>query len=290
MNCKNPLIVPNPAWFPGSSEPRGFKVPCGKCLSCRIARRGEWVVRLICEFESWKPHASFITLTYSDENLPPDGSLLKSDLQKFFKRLRKVKDIKYFACGEYGDHTFRPHYHAIVFGLDYMEGRKLLPTLWTKGRTSSDSVTMDSIRYVAGYVEKKLYGNDAKETYEIVGSRPTKEGRATPVFRKLPPFSLTSLGIGKEWCLAHRERLLRDNGVKYQGKFLGFPRYFRKVLGIDKLYMYEIAQEKEKEVDERLIAQGIDPDFLGNYKLEACKHYDVELHQKHSLFKGRNKI
>ena len=43
--------------------------------------------------------------------------LSKTDLQKFFKRLRKSygKKVRYFACGEYGPEHFRPHYHVLFF-------------------------------------------------------------------------------------------------------------------------------------------------------------------------------
>ena len=47
-------------------------------------------------------------------------SLRKRDFQLFMKRLRKKYSddrIRFYACGEYGSETFRPHYHAILFGL-----------------------------------------------------------------------------------------------------------------------------------------------------------------------------
>ena len=49
--------------------------------------------------------------------------LKKSDFQKFIKRLRKDYDIKYFACGEYGDKTLRPHFHAILFGVNFSDDK-----------------------------------------------------------------------------------------------------------------------------------------------------------------------
>ena len=64
------------------------------------------------------PHNAYITLTYNDDHLPANGSLQPRDLQLFWKRLRKARTpgIRYYACGEYGDQTARPHYHAIIFG------------------------------------------------------------------------------------------------------------------------------------------------------------------------------
>ena len=89
---------------------------------CRIALSREWATRVLHESDYWD-HSCFTTLTYNNEHLPKDGSLHKDELQKFFKRLRKYlgdRKMKYFACGEYGDEGHRPHYHAILFGIDYL--------------------------------------------------------------------------------------------------------------------------------------------------------------------------
>lgn len=107
--------------------------------------------------------ACFITLTYSDENLPENGSLSSRDLQLFFKRLRKKLPhrIRYFACGEYGERFKRPHYHAIIFGLENScLTWQLISDVWNKGIIDVGSVTKDSISYVAGYVSKKINNED----------------------------------------------------------------------------------------------------------------------------------
>lgn len=124
-------------------------------MACRIAKTREWSTRIIHEMDYF-PKNSFVTLTYCDETLPKDGSIHKEELVKFFKRLRKdlgSRKIKYFACGEYGEKTGRPHYHSIIFGLG-SEEKELLRSAWSKGFIYSGSVTYDSARYVAGYVMK----------------------------------------------------------------------------------------------------------------------------------------
>jgi hypothetical protein len=130
-------------------------------------------------------HNSFITLTYADENLPADGGLALPDLQGFFKRLRARADyssgakLRFFACGEYGENTLRPHYHALVFGYDFDDKRRiavtskgypryeseLLSEIWGKGHTELGSVTHQSAGYVARYTMKKINGDLAKEYY-----------------------------------------------------------------------------------------------------------------------------
>ena len=109
----------------------GIKVPCGKCLGCKLDYSRSWADRMILELQSNDGKGIFVTLTYNNDHVPftfdedfpdvPNGfSLCKRDLQLFFKRLRKRfpdKTIRYYACGEYGHQTQRPHYHCIIFGL-----------------------------------------------------------------------------------------------------------------------------------------------------------------------------
>lgn len=60
-------------------------VPCGKCVACLLARKGNWVRRINMELYSLPSayNSVYITLTYSDENCP--SSLDKSVLQKFIE-------------------------------------------------------------------------------------------------------------------------------------------------------------------------------------------------------------
>lgn len=110
-----------------------IEVPCGNCTACRLAYSRDWANRCSLEL-GYHKSAYFVTLTYSPDFVPRvdyiDGStgellealtLRKRDFQLFMKRLRKRfsdQHIRYFAAGEYGSKTFRPHYHAIIFGLE----------------------------------------------------------------------------------------------------------------------------------------------------------------------------
>lgn len=116
----------------------------------------------------------FVTLTYDVPSEPEGGFLLASDLQKFFKRLRKRVygssgasflfdsrfPIRYFACGEYGSIRGRPHYHALIFNLSFGDGLRCgtdlfqsdtLSSLWPFGLSTFGAVTAKSAQYVAGY-------------------------------------------------------------------------------------------------------------------------------------------
>lgn len=134
--------------------------------------------------------AWFVTLTYRPEDDPiacdPETgealdwlTLRKRDLQLFFKRLRKAypsDHIRYFAAGEYGDQTFRPHYHCIIYGLhlDDLEVYKKSPLgftywnspklekVWSYGFAVVAEVTWESCAYTARYCMKKRNGKDSR--------------------------------------------------------------------------------------------------------------------------------
>lgn len=85
MDCVHPRSVRNPktrTWM---------QVPCGMCISCRIAKTREWKLRLTMEQSQWK-ESCFVTLTYDDDHLhmTPCGhmTLWPDDMQKFVKRTR----------------------------------------------------------------------------------------------------------------------------------------------------------------------------------------------------------
>lgn len=162
-------------------------IPCGKCMPCRINLAEQWSNRCLLELKDFN-QAIFVTLTYDDEHLQfgyrinsryktltYEPSLVKRDLQLFNKKLRKYYDDKnikfrFFACGEYGGRTARPHYHIIYFGLplpfdckilkangpNTLYSSEFLASLWGKGLVSVGSVSADSIAYVARYTTKKF--------------------------------------------------------------------------------------------------------------------------------------
>ena len=263
MKCQNPRTLKT-----------GLVVPCRQCLACRINYREAWKLRCLYELDNWDS-AAFITLTFSDKYLltkeNPD-SLDKKELQQFFKRLRlnaerkygshqevnengnersvSNKPIKYFACGEYGGERERPHYHAIVFGMDNFndDDRDLIKSSWNtspdfrcedwmfdkeRGRDSAiQEVTPDDIAYVCGYVEKKLFGAEANSEYTLKG--------------RTPPFSLMSQGLGLDFALKNKERLFA-NAYTYTttGKRIGLPAYLRDKLGINMAERLEKQEVKE---------------------------------------------
>lgn len=131
-------------------------VGCGQCLSCRVNRRRVWTWR--CMLESMCHDGNcFVTLTYSDDCLPAGGTLVPRDLKLWLKRFRKKLDckVRFFAVGEYGEESFRPHYHLSVFGVG-PEVAPIVADTWKFGFSSCYEFTAETAQYVCGYVLKKL--------------------------------------------------------------------------------------------------------------------------------------
>lgn len=101
---------------------------------------------------------AFITLTYDDAHYTP--SLNYNDFRLFMRRVRKQHGpTRFFAAGEYGETTLRPHWHALLFGLTFQGtpvGHQIyrspeLEKLWPYGFSSYGEVTLASAAYVAAY-------------------------------------------------------------------------------------------------------------------------------------------
>lgn len=117
---------------------------------------------------------TFVTLTYSEDRV----SLAPGDLRDFIKRLRSrvaPHRFRFYAVGEYGDKTQRPHYHACLFNFPTcLRGRsrysklfttccsscELVRETWGHGHVYLGAVEPASAEYVARYVVKKLTNKD----------------------------------------------------------------------------------------------------------------------------------
>lgn len=121
--------------------------------------------------------AHFITFTYDDDNLPTDNNLSKKHFQDFMKRLRKeqkkISDdkIRYYAVGEYGEKTNRPHYHAIIFNLKSSVLIKI-DKIWKNGQTLTGSATQSSIHYVTKYMIKINQVPGRTKQFSLMSRRP----------------------------------------------------------------------------------------------------------------------
>lgn len=225
------------------------RVPCGQCIACRLNYGKLWSIRMM---EELKHHdkACFATLTYDDEHVG-DYNLVKSDLQKFWKRLRKERSVRYFACGEYGDRFKRPHYHAIIYGVDPSE-IDLIQKYWDKGYVKLGTVTPDSCSYVAKYMTKKLRGKALDDKLE---EDPDYQNEFVLMSRRP--------GIGSNLS-PEMVRFLRDNGFIWRkGHRSGLPRYYKEKYWIPSKKFDEDRDALEKhlnnfEINDKIIRKRLD--------------------------------
>lgn len=227
-----------------------FVIPCGQCTGCRLERARQWAMRCT-HAASLHDRNCFITLTYDDDHLPADKSISTDEMQRFWKRLRertKVKNLKYFAAGEYGEKRGRPHYHACVFGFDFSDKKyayksqsgedlyssELLSSVWGNGRCDIGAVTFESACYVARYTLSKRYGPDAEAYYARLGIEPER--------------AWMSKGIGKEWFEKFQGDCYPKDYLTLRGVQQRPPIYYDRLLTKnDPVLMQEIKDRRERD-------------------------------------------
>lgn len=234
------------------------------------------MIRIVEEFKCWNK-ASFVTLTYSNENLPQivnhqtgetHGTLVKKHFQDWLKRFRqsywrkhhKKAIFKYYLCGEYGPRTFRPHAHIIFFGLDRLDINDAIIDWQEKyGFVDYEAIDLlhikslsNTARYIGKYASKGVYDNPL-----------IKLGLVAPTFR------LMSKGLGlsyvQKMSAYHKNGDIYEitdkynytlNGLKY-----ALPRYYKtKIFGEKSRLQYQISNI--------LLARN---DELYNQKLESIQ-------------------
>nr|QJB19602.1 MAG: replication initiator protein [Microvirus sp.] len=238
-----------------SLDNRRKSLPCGRCIGCRLDRSRGWAMRCIHEASLHESNC-FITLTYAPEFLPEGGTLVKKHFQDFMKRLRKKfgSGIRFFHCGEYGDLYKRPHYHAIIFNLDFDDkvlykienGCRLytsdnLHSLWPYGLCTVGAVTFESAAYVARYIMKKVTGDMAEAHY---GGR-------------LPEYTTMSRrpGIAFDWFKKFKSDVYPSDQVIVRGFPCKPPRYYDTLFELEDPLLFQSLKEKRSVVTEKRLRE-----------------------------------
>ena len=276
MKCLYPVMAKD------KSTGKPYTFPCGHCIPCKINKSLDWLIRLEYENMCHKDSA-FVTLTYNDEHLPDNNSLVKADFQKFMKLLRANSDNKYmyYAVGEYGEAQKkymsdgadephgRPHYHAIIYGLkpDCDDSRELVYKSWKKCNPEQilnpifnavGTVTHDSMIYVCDYMQKKQYGLNGDKLY----------GTAQP------PFSLCSQRLGLTGFQDDDIYNILHNGyIIYNGIKHPIPRYFRNKYDIKSVFTISEDDVYKKYALEKGLVKYEDVDFYDS--ISASKQYNA---------------
>ena len=233
--------------------------------------------------------AWFVTLTYNHEEIPTNGSLRPQDLQRFFKALRRdrpPKSLSYFGCGEYGETSQRPHYHAVLFGLDLLDKHlwrdhpsrpawrsRTLESYWKLGHSEFSTVTPQSASYVSGYVTKKVSKRDDPNAYVRV------DDQTGELFDIEPEFTRMSLrpAIGKRWIEKYWREVYPLDRIIFNGREYKPPRYYDKWMELhhpDVLIDVKLKRDREAT-------------YLPPEKLLAKETIHTARNQ---LFRKRNKV
>lgn len=224
-------------------------LPCGHCIICKTNKMSDWLIRIVHEAQA-SIQSLFVTLTYDNDHLvvndDDQGILVKADLQKFFKRLRKQGcKVRYYAVGEYGTKFGRPHYHVILFAqrpIDFTH----IQSAWNLGRIHVGTLTPASAAYTLKYVFEK------KGDYK---GRP-------------PPFATMSRkgGIG-HWKIA---TLPKRNWLYHNNYKKRLPRFYK-----DKMFSKEEKiQLREATIRESEMLIQKDIEYL---RQKGYEHPEVEL-------------
>lgn len=273
---------------------RIYPLNCGQCTPCRLNYASDKATQMMCE-TSMHPEEEcwFLTITYNDEHLPHNKVRMKTDrkgytgwkqivgisldqknAEAFWKRLsfRYGSGIKKVYCGEYGSETYRPHGHAIVWGLklDVTRLKKWtvnkwgdpiwrceeLEELWHDGHLQTPKkrkgqcmgnilvgrVTWNTCSYVARYTLKKAIQATNNEEYN-------KWYKAQA---KRPEYIIWSNGVGKEYYEQNKDKIyISDSLVTFnkKGSLTVKPpkSYDRRLKEVDPKLYQSIKEKRTKQ-------------------------------------------
>lgn len=238
-------------------------IPCGKCIGCKAAGAKDFSVR--CYHESlshtryWQdpetrktseiPNSVVLTLTYDQDHLPADGLLDHSTFQRFLKRLafHRGSSPRFFMCGEYGGKSLRPHFHAVLFGVDFDDRHKVqlsdgqvvemspeLDSYWSDrngriGFATLDDFSFEGAGYVAGYVAKKMVETFDPRRMIVVTDEVTGESKYVdpgPEYRQMS----RNPGLGRAWIEDHLDEVYPADVVRIGPYKFKPPTYYDTVL------------------------------------------------------------
>lgn len=264
LNCLHPIFIK----VKPEDDVRtyGYMVPCGRCTLCTKKRRIEWTLRLIMESKQYaKSDIAWVTLTYNNPSLPryldvskPSDMWLSRptlnprDCTLFMKRLRRRLNckVRFYCVGEYGSLYQRPHLHLIIFGLK-PEDWHYVKEVWKKGFVVVKSFWKETAGYAAGYVQKKLFGNDVYD------------GRIAPFMRcsQNPP-------IGYKYFEENLDTICQQGFIVFDKVKCSIPRTFMK-------YGYKLGKIYKPDMDELQLIQSCNlADFLEKLDMQSVDFSD----------------
>lgn len=289
MACEQPITAyrathrGGPVTFkrPQAHTYEELKLPCGTCILCRTEQARQQAIRISHEAQMHE-RSAFVTMTYNDEHLPLHNSLSgegdrddypypwqpekdRRHLSDFWKRVRfylwekhRLR-LRYYAVGEYGDRSHRPHYHACIFGHDFLDGAieiqapprrlwtsPLLTELWGKGNVAIGALSFETARYTASYVQKKLR---SKQKYVRLEE---STGELVPLVQ---PKAFMSRNLGKTWWDKYHHQVIAHDRVIINGRPQKPPKAYDRWLKDRSKEAADIISNVRTERAEKITAQ-----------------------------------
>lgn len=274
------------SYVPGYEYCEKFiNIPCGKCIDCRLEHSKQWAERCMLEAKQYQFNY-FITCTYDDEHLPlaewtndhgsgKSPTLCKEDFQKFLKRLRKNLGIqfRYYMCGEYGSHTLRPHYHAIMFNFPINDllfykntdtgfplfNSETITQIWGKGHVVISPISWETCAYVARYTLKKAH-NDMTEFFDS--------------YNLVPEYVAMSRrpGIARNYYDKNYQDIYKFDGIVSvrTHQYIKPPRYFDKLLeSTDPLLLESIKSKRDDVMQQANINASKTTSLIDYHRLQS---------------------
>lgn len=276
-----------------------IKIPCGKCIGCRLDYSRQWALRSIHEAQMYNHYkdCAFLTLTFNNDMLirrENPNSLNKTAFRSWLKRFRKAvkahynKEFRIMACGEYGAKHKRPHYHMLVYGFNFPDKKvfkynrvhglevlyyrsPFLEKLWSPaysnesyGFTVIGDVNFESSAYVARYVTKKLLG------------------KQSVIYKDIEPEFLTTSrmpGLGYEWLKKYYKEIF-ERGFCYnpKGHKAPIPRYYvNKLQEFDENLYFKYRIQTFNNMCDNLFQENIDNTTQRLYAREEFKKMNLDL-------------
>jgi len=276
LTCLTPITLYRPDVNLNNGGFRSDVVPCGRCPACLKRRSGNWTFRLEQEYKRAET-ATFLTLTYDEDNIPTSDmghqTIRKKHLQDFHKRLRTQtkrywpewnSKLTYYAVGEYGSKTHRPHYHSIMFNChpELLEHTEALEAIWQNGLVHHGSVNSKSISYVTGYVNKTKFVFPEEHVAD-----------------REPEFSLMSKGIGANYLtdarVSYYQRLQVPYLIVENGEKRAMPRYYKDKI-YDPLQKYLIGQKAKEHCQDRFDNPKHQIDYIANRFKQHKRKVELE--------------
>lgn len=256
---------------------RQTELPCGKCIGCRLDYSRQWATRITEEMKLY-PENYFLTLTYDDLHVPwgetinkktgeivTNQTLRPSDLTQFIKKLRRNYEyhtgwqgIRFFAAGEYGSQTQRPHYHAAMLNMpiapeemkkigNNKQGDELwecprISEIWGKGYVTIGKLTWQSAAYVARYITKKQIGKESEKWYQSQGIEKEFVRMSRNPGIGMPAILSNSISIDK---------IMQEDKIRVAKKIgtldMKVPQYFNRAYRAMEPEQMEIIEKKRQE-------------------------------------------